>query len=116
MADELPDWLAESSEPEPQKANSKAQEPKSKSYSPKTVSASNNLPLTPVQLAILGILGLILCGVLAGIGGMIFFARESLFGSPTQQVAALPNQDPTEAPPTPQPTATFTPSPTIALP
>jgi hypothetical protein len=118
MAEELPDWLAEASEPEPEHStSSESAKPKPKPRTPKAEPVSSTKPvLSPVQLAILGGLGLTLCGVLTGIGGVIFFARDSLFGAPAPQVAAVPVQASTAPPPTPEPTATINPSPTTVLP
>ncbi len=116
MAEELPDWLAEAREPE-QRIDTVAPKPQPTRQTLKAEPVPSTKPgLTPVQLAILGALGLILCGVLAGIGGVLFFARESLFSAPPPQVAAAPVQASTAPPSTPEPTATITPRPTSTLP
>lgn len=76
-------------------------------------------PFSPVQILILGGLGLILCGVCGGLGGVIVF-RDQLFGPPAApQVAAVSAPASVEAvapEPAATPLATPTPDPAIALP
>jgi hypothetical protein len=78
----------------------------------------NKRPLSPVQILVLGVLGLILCGVFGSLAGVVVF-RDSLFGSPAQESAAVSASTSAEAVdllPTATSTPTFTPFPTAALP
>lgn len=72
--------------------------------------------LNPVQMAILGGLGLMLCAILAGIGGILFFNRNTLLA--VRSAAPEPAQAQTELPPTASPslTATSTLTPTAVPP
>ena len=117
MPEEIPDWLAEVSETETG-SKSRASRKQNSSSHQQATSSPKKQALTPTQFAILGGLGLFLCLVLSSIGGVIFFKREALFGSPAEQAAAASTQATPAGPPssTPTPTATFTPLPTIALP
>ena len=76
-------------------------------------------PLSPVQILVLGVLGLILCGVFGSLVGVVVF-RNSLFGSPAQESVAVSGSttpaEVVELLPTATSTPTFTPFPTVALP
>lgn len=114
-SDEIPEWLVDMAEPEPEPAGKPPARPKPGS---KPRPAATNRPLTSLQLAILAALGLVLCAILAGIGGLVYVYRPLLFGPAPRPVAVASPLPVGDAPPTatPAPTATFTPIPTFALP
>lgn len=112
MTNKRPDWLADAAEQPDKKARQPVKRPPRPNPPPQKSSPPR---LTPLQMVILGGLGLALCAVLGGIGGVLF-NRNTLLT--VRQDTPEPTQTPTEMSPTasPSPTATATPIPTAILP
>jgi hypothetical protein len=78
---------------------------------------SKKVPLSPLQLLILGLMGLILCVIAGGAVGLLVMNREAFLPNvPAPSVAQNPPSAVPSSTPTPEPMATATPFPTVALP
>ncbi len=116
MTDEIPPWLESIMQSEETDNAKKPILKKKKKQLSKSSASEKGDQFNPLQLAILGILGLMLCAVLAGLSVTFYLNMDKLLGSTPQPVAVAPSPPPSPTKeiqkatptdsPTPAPTAT----------